>query len=54
VVNNGLKAYLVRERGVAGSPVWERAAPEAAAGVRYEVLHLSTPALDAIEPGRQW
>jgi hypothetical protein len=50
VVNNGLKAYLVRERGVAGSPVNQYAA----AGVRYEVLHLSTPALDAIEPGRQW
>jgi hypothetical protein len=34
--------------------LWERAAPEQAAGARYEVLHVSTPALDTVETGRHW
>jgi hypothetical protein len=33
--------------------LWEHAAPDSA-GVRYQVLHLSTPQLGDIGAGRHW
>ncbi|MEU8875414.1 DUF4865 family protein [Streptomyces javensis] len=34
--------------------LWEESAPPSEPGDRYQVLHLSTPELDALPTGRQW
>jgi len=34
--------------------LWAESAPDHTAGVRYEVLHLSTPQLNDLARGRQW
>jgi hypothetical protein len=49
-------ALAVDPRGweVVHFTLWTRDPPPETPGVRYEVLHLSTPGLDAIGTGRHW
>ncbi len=52
-VHSAALAVDPRSWELAWFTLWEHTPPETA-GTRYTVLHLSTPELAAIAPGRQW